>query len=167
MITESSHFFLADAVNPATALIFAAPDLIAFPFALTVDTALIVADPTSNVTALAVTLDEADIVAPDDCTLLAVAVTVDVAAIVAALSRSRMYTIDVTDAPADNESDSRTLVPLDVTVAVLAMADAASITIPALAVTLEAAVTVAAASTKLIAPSAENGCSLNAFMPNN
>lgn len=167
MITESSHFFLADAVNPATALTAAAPDLIAFPFALTVDTALIVEDPTNNVTAFAAKLDEADTVAPDDCTLLAVAVTVDVAAIVAVLSRSRMYTIDVTEAPADNESDSRTLVPLDVTVAVLAIADAASITVTALAVTLEAAVTVAAASTKLIAPSAENGCSLNAFMPNN
>ena len=45
--------------------------------------------------------------------------------------------------------------------------DVESTTVTAFAVTLEAAVTVAAASTKLIAPSAENGCSLNAFMPNN
>lgn len=98
---------------------------------------------------------------------MADAVTVDVAAIVAVLSRSRIYKIDVTEAPADNAPDSLILAPLDVIEAMLAIADAASTTVTALAVTLEAAVTVAAASTKLIAPSAENGCSLNAFMPNN
>jgi hypothetical protein len=167
LITESSHFFLADAVIADAPLIEADPNFIALPFALTVETTLIVALAATIVTALAFIFDTAETRAIPDWTLFAVAVTVDVAAIVAVLSRSRMYTIDVTEAPADNESDSRTLVPLDVTVAVLAMADAASITIPALAVTLEAAVTVAAASTKLIAPSAENGCSLNAFMPNN
>ena len=66
---------------------------------------------------------------------------------VASALRSLMYTIAVTDAPADNESDSRTLVALDATVAVLAMADAASTTINAADVALDDALAAADAST--------------------
>tara|TARA_R110000787_G_scaffold212631_2_gene322270 strand:- start:1190 stop:1420 length:231 start_codon:yes stop_codon:yes gene_type:complete len=76
-----------------------------------------------------------------------VAVVDDVALTVAIALRSLMYTIAVTDAPADNESDSRTLVALDVIVAVLAMADAASTTINAADVALDDALAAADAST--------------------
>ena len=75
------------------------------------------------------------------------AVVDDVALTVAIALRSLMYTIAVTDAPADNESDLRTLVALDVIVAVLAMADAASTTINAADVALDDALAAADAST--------------------